>query len=129
MFRFMKVVLRIPQKNILMLGISAFFIAGIVSPAYLPMPMNDDGTMANCPYLGITALCTMQPLEHVVALQSMLAALPVKTVGFFIAIILFAFAVFLMLLNHLNGGVLGHPTFLHKSRHRLTISIFDALRE
>ncbi len=85
----------IPRNRIriITLSISVFLALGIVSTAYVTMPMNDDGTMANCPYLGITALCTMQPLAHVAAVQNMLAALPAQTASLFGLLALCAFAI------------------------------------
>lgn len=119
------------DRKIIILAAFAFFIVAMASPAYVPMPMNDDGTMANCPYLGITALCTMQPLQHVAVLQNMLTALPVKIAGIFTAIILLAFALFLTLLGRYNANILRYSIFSHtgKRRRRAVLSIPDAIRD
>lgn len=119
------------DRKILLCAVFAFFAVAIAGPAYVPMPMNDDGTMANCPYLGITALCTMQPLEHVAALQNMLAALPAKIAGIFAAIVLLAFILFLTLADRRNAGAVRYAAFspIGKHRRQSALSIPDAIRD
>ncbi len=36
--------------------------------------MMEEGAMHNCPYMGVPALCTMSPLEHLSGWQQMFAA-------------------------------------------------------
>lgn len=119
------------DRKILILAIVAFFTVAVAGSAYVPMPMNDDGTMANCPYLGITALCTMQPLEHIAAWQDMLAALPAKIGGIFAAIVLIASAILLVLLHGPNADTIRHSAFsyMKKRRRQSALLIPDAIRD
>lgn len=119
------------DRKIMLLAVFAFFAVATAGTAYVPMPMNDDGTMANCPYLGITALCTMQPLEHIAALQTMLAALPAKIAGIFTTIIFLAFALLLTVLSPFNTGALRYVacSYAGKRRRRAVLSIPDAIRD
>ncbi|MHB1086805.1 MAG: hypothetical protein ACYCZ0_03600 [Minisyncoccota bacterium] len=34
------------------------------------------GQMSNCPFMGMSAICNMTPLQHIAAAQAMLTALP-----------------------------------------------------
>jgi hypothetical protein len=84
------------QKGVVAFAIMAFFAVGILGLTY-GMPMDSSGQMSNCPFLGVTALCKMNPLAHMAAWQNMFAAVPSKTAGALAALFLLAlFAVALL---------------------------------
>lgn len=117
-------------KKIIFLGMLVFLAVVIFGPAHTGMAMNDDGIMSNCPYLGITALCKMQPLEHVVAWQNMLVMLPVKTMALFASVLLLAFvALFVFLQQRRNGEVWRARPSQQKHRRRFIVGIKDTLQE
>ena len=52
--------------------------------------MMQDGTMQNCPFMGVTALCNMNLLEHLTAWQSMFNAIPASIASVFLLLSLLA---------------------------------------
>ena len=77
------------QKGFVAFAIMAFFAVGILGLTY-GMPMDSTGQMSNCPFLGVTALCKMNPLEHMAAWQNMFAAVPSKTAATLATLLLLA---------------------------------------
>lgn len=68
----MNLVLR--QKLVLGLLILAFLVIGNAGMVSTGMEMHE-GQMQNCPFMGITAICNMNPIEHMAAWQSLFAAI------------------------------------------------------
>ena len=63
--------------------------------------MMQDGTMQNCPFMGVTALCDMGALEHLTAWQSMFAALPTNAASALLLLILLALVLLVRVVGRL----------------------------
>jgi len=84
-------------KSVVTLGIIAFLVIsfwGLYS-----MPMDEHGEMANCPFMGVAAVCRMNPLEHLAAWQNMFTVPPQKIFFVFLTLLLLAFLAALLLRN------------------------------
>ncbi len=57
-------------KQFLLLGVIAFLFLNVFGLS-LAVPMTHDGHMPGCPFMGGTAVCQMNPFEHISAWQSM----------------------------------------------------------
>ena len=77
------------QKGFVTFAIIAFFVVSVLGLSY-GMPMDSNGQMSNCPFMGITALCKMNPLEHMNAWQNLFAAIPSKAANPLAALLLLA---------------------------------------
>lgn len=76
-------------KYILLSSIAAFFFVGPFGLSHLAMGTSANGNMSGCPFMGIPALCHMNPLEHAFALQNMFATIPFAGIfAFFISLLL-----------------------------------------
>ena len=42
------------------------------------MNMGEGGQMSGCPFMGMTAMCPMSPVEHIAAWQSMFTSIPAQ---------------------------------------------------
>ena len=83
------------QKALVILGVITFLSIGVFGLAGSGMVMNTEGHMSNCPFMGVTALCTMNAFEHIAAWQSMFAALPSQIASTLFALLtLFLLATF-----------------------------------
>lgn len=59
-------------------GIATLLLVGFVCVPSIGMNSQIDGTMNNCPFMPGVSICTMTPLEHIAASQSMFNALPLE---------------------------------------------------
>lgn len=60
------------------LAVVALFFAASIGISHAGMSMDENGHMHDCPFMGMTAICQMNPLEHIAAWQSRFATLTVK---------------------------------------------------
>ena len=63
-------------KSILSLGILIFFSISLFGVFHMGMKMDKDGMDSGCPFALGSSICTMTPLEHLGAIQSLFTALP-----------------------------------------------------
>ena len=56
----------------------AFFFAASVGVMHIGMKTDDHGHMHDCPFMGMTAICDMSPLQHVSAWQNIYATVVFK---------------------------------------------------
>ena len=56
----------------------AFFFAASAGISHAGMSMDENGHMHECPFMGMTAICEMNPLEHITAWQARFATLTVQ---------------------------------------------------
>ena len=80
----------------LLIGMSTvvFLLVGAIGVAYSGAMMGH-GDMAGCPLMGHdTAMCSMNPLEHLTQWQNMFAAVPAQTVVTLLLTLLTLFFVF-----------------------------------
>lgn len=75
------------------LAVVALFFAASIGISHGSMSMDEDGHMHDCPYMGMAAICQMDPLEHIAAWQSRFAALTVRDSLTVLALALIAFAI------------------------------------
>lgn len=76
------------------LALAAALLAGNMGLSHFGMSTDADGNMttSNCPFMfGQTAICTMSPLEHIAAWQSMFASLPAGAISILGVLLLAAF--------------------------------------
>ena len=102
---------------VVLLAMSA---GGAISAGMMTM---EDGTMTGCPYMGMTALCNMSPLQHLSEWQSMTTATPQEF--FAAALLLIALAILSHFIEHLFA-----PKRTEKllPRVRYRERVFDPLR-
>ena len=60
-------------KPILFFGIIAFLLVGFLGLGHIGMT-NAEGQLSNCPLMGMTTLCQMNPLKHIAAWQNLFIA-------------------------------------------------------
>lgn len=89
-----------------------------------PMTMQD-GTMQNCPFMGVSALCTMSIADHLAQWQDMFASIvsPITTV---ILLLLIALSIFLGFIEDFR--IHKRPLIKFVSHHQREAQIFDTLR-
>ena len=63
-------------QRLLFLGMIAFFAGGFLGLTHFAMATGPDGQMSNCPFMGVAALCQMNPLQHIAEWQKFFTALP-----------------------------------------------------
>jgi len=116
------------QKGFVTFAIVAFFAVGVLGLTY-GMPMDSSGQMSNCPFLGVTALCKMNPMEHMAAWQNMFAAVPSKTAPELAALLLLALFVVAFLKDIWNSKKLELvPVFSQRFREK-TFVVSSPLQE
>lgn len=59
------------QKISISIALVAFLALGVFGLANFGMTMSADGHMSGCPFMGMAAVCQMNPFEHISALQNM----------------------------------------------------------
>lgn len=91
----MKLLARTISRSLLIVSIIVFFAAGTFGISHLGMTSDANGQMSNCPFMGVAALCDMNPLEHIAAWQNMFTAVPFKGISALALLLLAFFAVFL----------------------------------
>lgn len=64
------------MKPILFFGIIVFLLVGFLGLGHFGINMNSDGVMPNCPVMKMAVICQMNPLEHILAWQSMFTFAP-----------------------------------------------------
>ncbi len=74
------------KKLFVPLVLAAFLIVGLFGLFHFAMNMNNSGDALGCPFMNITALCTMNPLVHITTWQSMFAASFSKEIFSFFAL-------------------------------------------
>lgn len=78
------------RKPLFALAVFAFLFGGTFNLAHAGMSM-EDGQMSGCPFVpGMSAICTMNPLEHIAAWQSMFTIVPAEKTFAFLLLFLFA---------------------------------------
>lgn len=93
-------------------AIATLLLVGFVCLPSIGMNMQTDGTMSNCPFMPGVSICTMTPLEHIAASQSMFSALPLG--GKFSLIPLLIFVT--LLLAHSISKLFVPPSRLVRAR-------------
>ncbi len=63
-------------RPLLLFGIITFLLVGFFGLGRSGMNTNSGGQMTNCPVMGATAICQMNPLEHIAAWQGMFIFTP-----------------------------------------------------
>lgn len=77
-------------KLVLFMGLATFLLFGTLGLGHIGMGM-ESTVSSNCPFMpGMTAVCKMNPLEHIAAWQSMFTAIPVEKVFILSLLLLFA---------------------------------------
>ena len=86
--------------------------------------MMQDGTMVNCPYMGIASLCKMDVFQHLSAWQQMFVS-TVPPFAVFVVLVLIA-----LLLSHFFEDFLAYkpPSAKPLLYHRHSCEIFDPLK-
>ena len=77
-----------------LLVLTAFLVVSFVGPMQaMSMPVDQSGQMTGCMFSG-TAICTMTPLEHLAAWQSMFSATISNATSIFLLLLLLALVLF-----------------------------------
>lgn len=111
-------------RNIALILLIACLLVMSVGGAYTAQTMMEEGSTHHCPFMGVPALCAMNPLAHIAEWQNMFASIMQnQTVLDVLALIVLA--LFWFLSSHLylprRSDIL-----IHRFRH--TYQLFDSLR-
>jgi len=91
------------------------------------MNMSSEGDMPPCPFMAQgSSMCTMTPLEHISAWQSMLTALPV---GNILLATLLIFAVIILISKDALGLIEQKLLSIYRFRHRKRFTTWNYLQE
>lgn len=115
------------KKYFLLAAVITLLFAGSVG---MPgMSMNVEGQMSNCPFMGVTVVCTMSPLEHMAAWQNMFAALPLKDMAALASLLILAVFTAFFLRDVWDTSQL-HLVAAHRQRfRRRTYSVRSELQD
>ena len=78
----------VTKSNILLLVIALVFMMSVGGIFSANMMMDGNGMMTPCPFMGMTGICNMNPLDHIVAWQGMFTSIPAQSVP--LIVLLFA---------------------------------------
>lgn len=105
------------QKKVVLLCLLAFFTLSFCGVAHFGMTMNPDGTMSDCPFMGLTSVCKMSPMEHIVAWQNMFVSLPLNNIAILFSFLMLAsIAIFYSKSRSINGSPPLSYMFLKEKR-------------
>jgi hypothetical protein len=79
------------RRAVAVFVLAAFAFAGGFGVLHVGMDMDASGSMSACPFMGMTALCQMTPLEHIEAWQGMFTSLPWSAGAAALAFVLLVF--------------------------------------
>ena len=79
------------EKFFLFIGILLFFLVGFLGFSHFSMTTESYGKMSDCPFMGVTALCQMSPLEHLATWQTMFTTIPQQEKNIFAILASFIF--------------------------------------
>ena len=113
------------SKILVAIAITAFQMVGVFGIFY-GMDMNSKGQMANCPFMGVTAICNMTPFEHIAAWQSMFTSIPQQSTGLTLLFALLSFALARLFIVHLARDA--DETTQRVSYFDREPTVFDPLR-
>jgi hypothetical protein len=102
----------------------ALFLAVNVGGIFTAGMMMSNGSVHDCPFMGVPALCAMSPLEHLSEWQMTFAAVSEQFAGT-ILLLLLAFAVFWQFVARF---VIPKRTGVYLSRQRYEGRVFDPLQ-
>lgn len=85
-----------PARIFIFTGLLAFVLLEIFGLGqFADMPMNEDGGMEGCIFMGKTMFCKMSVIEHIALWQSMFTAVPQKSAMFLVLSILLIVVIFI----------------------------------
>ena len=61
-------------KRVLIVAFIVLFLIAVLGLSHFGMNMNADGTMSECPYMGVPTLCTMDIFEHLTMWQQLFSS-------------------------------------------------------
>lgn len=104
--------------------LSAFILVAFFGMSLVIMGMNMDknGQMDGCPFLGVTVLCKMNPLEHIEAWQNMFTTLPPKNISILTTFLMLAMFSIFFLRNPWSKNNL-QAISIHRKRFRYSTYI------
>lgn len=118
------------SKYVFLASALAFFLVGFLELGRFGMIVRPDGQMSNCPFMGVAAVCQMNPLEHIAAWQNMFTVSYQKDIFAFLVLLLLAFLKALLLRNfwHIHTK---EPLSVEAMRYRRinTLLILNPLQE
>jgi len=117
---------RFARNGIFMISLVAVMLTMNIGGMLSSGTMTEDGVMHDCPYMGVTALCDMSPLEHLSQWRMMFSA-TLQQFSNSLLLLLLAF----ILAWHVTANPYAPPTRTKgsSSRHRHTTrDVFDPLR-
>ncbi|MBI2030695.1 hypothetical protein HYT05_03665 [Candidatus Kaiserbacteria bacterium] len=117
--------MNILRKHTIVLVLLAILVSMTIGGTLSYMAMMEDGSMHNCPYMGVTALCDMTPLTHLSEWQSMFASVA-QQFSIFIFLLLIALFVASYLATDLFVSIESPPGVV--VRYRKKEIIIDHLR-
>lgn len=115
------------KRNILLIVLLSFIMMMNVGGALSNQIMMEEGMMADCPYMGVAAICTMTPLQHFSEWQQMFTATAQSMTLMSVLLLLALTAALSGLFRHIavpNTLI----EFRARHRYRYRENIFDSLR-
>ena len=113
------------SKVLVAIAIFTFLVVGIFG-IFHNMDMSSKGQMANCPFMGVTAICNMTPFEHIAVWQNMFTSIPQQSTVLALLSLLLSLALARLLHLHLPrdaNEVLQRVSYFHRGPR-----VFDPLR-
>ena len=110
------------KSNIFVFLVGLVFLTNI--GGFFSAEMMMDGSMQDCPYMGVTGLCDMSPLEHLSQWQAMTTATPQP----FFAALLLLFITFVIVWNFLNKPFVLRPKEAYIPRYRFKKRVPNVLQ-
>lgn len=90
------------SRTVVSLGFGAFLIGSLLGLGLLIAHLNSGSVMQQCPF-GDTAICTMNPIEHISEWQDIYTNLLVSDILFALALLLLALVLVPAVMRHIWG--------------------------
>lgn len=78
-------------KILITLVVMSLLLVSSIGFPHFGMDMEQGGQMSGCPFMGMTAICQMSPIEHIAAWQNMFTSLPFQNSVLLLLLSLLAF--------------------------------------
>lgn len=99
-----------------------------MSETMMGMEMDKNGQMGRCPFSSFTAICKMNPLEHIATWQKMLTALPLKNTSILATLLLLVIFSVIFLRDLWNKNNL-RVISIHSQRFKYNYVVRNKLQE
>lgn len=121
--------LRLVYKPLFVLAVVAMLLTASFGGAHVGMDPDMQGQMSGCPFMGMSAICNMTPLEHITAWQNMFTTLPQQKDLFALFFALFGAVVAFLWMKYRFDPPIGAVEPIQKISYQAYIPLATALQE